>query len=126
MASGAILDGRIFAYSSENPGQTGPDRGRLNLQQQGSKSGGWVAGNINGNHWFNVQFRNDYTVITGVATQGRQDEEQWVTKYKLKNSFSDGFLPYIEAGQNKSKVIMSNENVLFPHLLLHALQLSLI
>ncbi|KAL9960828.1 hypothetical protein ACROYT_G034333 [Oculina patagonica] len=110
MESGTILDGRIFADSFKNPGQTGPGRGRLNLQQEGSKSGGWVAGNIDGGQWFIVQFRKDTTVITGVATQGRQDEDQWVTKYKLTNKFNDiqNHRPYIEAGQNASKVFTGN------------------
>ena len=68
MENGAIPDGNIFAASSKNNGLTGPSRGRLNLQEQESKSGGWVAGASNTNQWLSVKFDKDYTIITGTGT----------------------------------------------------------
>ena len=44
--------------------------------------------------------------VTGVATQGRQDGDQWVTKYKLQFNFVNetaSFQTYKEKGQNKEK-----------------------
>ncbi|XP_078343003.1 retinoschisin-like [Oculina patagonica] len=111
MESGAILDGKITATSSYNPGRTGPSRGRLNLHQQGSKSGGWVAGIMNSWQWLTVEFHNDGTIITAVATQGRQDYDQWVTKYRLKYSTwpnVDIVFDYIESGQNAPKEFLGN------------------
>ncbi len=107
MESGAIPDGKITATSSYNPGQTGPSRGRLNLHQEGSKSGGWVAGVMDGFQWLTVEFYNDGTIVTAVATQGRQDYDQWVAKYRLKYRTwpnVDIVFDYIESGQNAPKV----------------------
>ena len=108
MENGNVLDNQLIAESSQNNGQTGPDRGRLNMQSQGSKSGGWVAGSSGTDQWLTVRFGDDNTVIvTGVATQGRQDEDQWVTKYRLqyRPHGSSGLLPYYrEPGENTSKV----------------------
>ncbi|XP_078343113.1 uncharacterized protein LOC144628876 isoform X2 [Oculina patagonica] len=108
--SGQIPDGKMAAKSSENVNLTGPNRGRLNLQQEGSKSGGWVAGIVNTNQWFVVRFENDFTIVTAVATQGRQDEEEWVTKYHLQYRTFQNFAhtDYIEPGQNTTKEFVGN------------------
>ena len=37
----------------------------------------------NTNQWLQVDLRNTARVI-GIATQGRHDYDQWVTKYKLQ------------------------------------------
>ena len=45
------------------------------------------------------------TRITGVATQGRSDMNQWVTKYKLQyRNNSTAFQYYKENGQVEDKV----------------------
>ena len=67
-------------------------------------SGAWSSLHLDEHQWLQVDFYGRYTRVTGVATQGRNSIDQWVTKYKL--SFSeDGedFQYYKEQGQIKVK-----------------------
>ena len=38
------------------------------------------------NQWYQVDLGSEYTKVTGIATQGRGDYPEWVTKYKLRYS----------------------------------------
>ena len=107
--TGGISDDQITA-SSEWPHPVidhAPNQARLHFQDvSGVKSGARVAGNNNANQWLQVDLGNKNTRVTRVATQGRQDHSQWVTKYKLQYS-NDGakFQFYREPGQTTDKVI---------------------
>ena len=106
MQSGAITDGQITASSHFNANH-GAIRGRLYMKQDGSKVGAWVAGTKNTNQWLQVDLGNQVTIVTRVATQGRNGYQymQWVAKYQLKYS-QDGvnFQYYKEQGQTTVKV----------------------
>ena len=96
MESGAILDEQITA-SSQWSDNYAPFHGRL--QKQGS----WSAAKNDLHQWLQVDLGNQYTKVTGVATQGAFFE--WVTEYKL--TYSDNgvnFQYYKEQGETADKV----------------------
>lgn len=103
MAFGAISDYQISA-SSQQDGNHIATQGRLHFKGDSSKAGCWSALNNDANQWLQVDF-GSYTRVTGVATQGRYDDDQWVTKYRLQYS-DDGmtFQVYKKTGEKSTKV----------------------
>ena len=74
---------------------------RLKRPKRGRYAGSWSAKINNRQQWLQVNFRGPKKVVA-VATQGRQDYNQWVTLYYL--SFSvDGiyFASYVKNGRTK-------------------------
>ena len=106
MESGAIKDAQISASTQYNNNNYGTSRARLNLKLTGVKGGAWVTRVLDLKQWLQVDL-GSYTIVTGVATQGRNAPrlQQWVTKYRLQHS-TDGvnFHFYIEKGDNSFKV----------------------
>ena len=104
MESGAISDRQIKA-SSQWDAKHASFQGRLNFQETLSKAGSWSAGTNDVNQWLQVDLGNQHTKVTRVATQGRNDDSEWVTKYKLQYSY-DGidFQYYREQGKRVNKV----------------------
>ena len=98
MESGAISDGQITA-SSQHLYSYAPFHGRL---QSGRH---WAAATKDLNQWLQVDLISQYTKVTRVATQGINENKQWVTGYRLGYS-NDGasFQYYTEQGQNTDKV----------------------
>ena len=79
MESGAIFDSQITASSVYND-----KRNRmLDCISKDPRDAGWAAGVKNTNRWLQVDLQQTTRVI-GIATQGRHDYDQWVTKYKLQ------------------------------------------
>ena len=105
MESGAIKDAQITA-STQWDDNHAPSRARLNWKLTGVKRGAWSSRVLDLKQWLQVDL-GSYTIVTGVATQGRNALRiwQWVTKYRLQYS-SDGvnFHFYIEKGDNSLKV----------------------
>ena len=103
MENHLIKDAQITA-SSEWASNYAAIQARLNFKAGGGKSGGWSAGYNNANQWIQVAL-GSYTKSTGIATQGRNGEQKWVTKYQLQYS-NDGvsFHYYKEPGQSSPKV----------------------
>ena len=87
MQNGAITDAQISA-SSEWDSKHAAAQGRLDFRAVKRKSGSWSAGKNNKNQWLQVYLGSQLTEVTGVATQGRSDYDQWVTKYKLFYSYN--------------------------------------
>ena len=116
MESNEILDEQITA-SSEWDGIHAAHQGRLNFQEvvSGSerKAGAWAA-RVNDQHqWLQVELPKEESVVTSVATQGRNrhpgwsagNHNQWVTKYKLQYSNNGVDFEYYQGeGQNTTKV----------------------
>jgi len=104
MENGAISDRQITA-SSQLDGNHAAIQGRLNFEATANKAGSWSAGNNDSNQWLRVDLGSQHTKVTRVATQGRNDAAQWVTKYKLQYG-NDGvnFHYYMEPGKNEKKV----------------------
>ena len=103
MESGAISDKQIKASSQRNSNHA-PFHGRLHFQGI-FKAGSWSARTNDLHQWLQVDLGSLYTKVIRVATQGRNANSQWVTKYKLTYS-NDGvnFQYYREQGQTTDKV----------------------
>ena len=103
MENGAISDAQISA-SSQWDDNHGPHRARLNRKQEGNKKGAWSSLNNDIYQWLQVDLTT-YTTVTRIATQGRSDLNQWVTKYRLQYS-EDGvnFHFYKALGQDSAMV----------------------
>ena len=102
MEKGQIPDGNITA-SSERFYTHHAFQGRLNFKVDGArvKRGAWTAWNTDGYQWLQIDLGSQFTRVTGVATQGREDRDKWVTKYKLQYSNeTNQFQYYKEKGQN--------------------------
>ena len=93
MEKGIIPDRAITASSFYNNAHR-PPNGRLRFRAGNGRTGAWSSLVNNQGQWFQVDF--GYTMkITRVATQGRQDADQWVTSYTLSYSQDGGhFYPY--------------------------------
>ena len=89
MESGAILDSQISA-SSVYDATFVAHQARLHFKAGGGKRGSWASLSLDKNQWLQVDLQQT-TRVTGIATQGRSDFNQWVKKYKLQ---------YGEDGQN--------------------------
>ena len=102
MENGQITDAQITA-SSENDENHAAVQGRLNFKAGRGKTGAWSAyGNLV-NQWLQVDLGR-YSIVTGIATQGRNAYPQWVTLHELQCS-EDGvtFVYYKAPGQSSPK-----------------------
>lgn len=108
METGSISDAQISA-SSEWNNMVGAERARLNGIKIKGKLGAWRSGNNRSGQWLQVDLVK-YTTVTGLATQGRSDSSQWVTKYRMQYS-DDGvsFYLYTEPGVGPQKVQSKSE-----------------
>ena len=104
MENGAIYDRQIIA-SSQLDANHAAIQGRLNFKATGNKAGSWSAGSTDSSQWLQVDLGSQHTKVTRVATQGRDDTSQWVTKYKLQYRNDGGnFRYYMEQRKNEKKV----------------------
>ena len=105
MESGAITDAQISA-SSQWDNNRGASRARLHMlfNRKTTQRGAWSSSSNDLNQWLEINL-GGYTTLTRVATQGRSDHAQWVTKYRLQYS-DDGviFQFYKEPHQTSAKV----------------------
>ena len=105
MESGAITDAQISA-SSQWDNNHGASRARLHMlfNRKTTQRGAWSSRSNDLNQWLEINL-GGYTTLTRVATQGRSDHAQWVTKYRLQYS-DDGviFQFYKEPHQTSTKV----------------------
>lgn len=103
MESGAISDMQIRA-SSEFSADHAAIQARLNYNVSG-KVGSWSALTSDKNQWLQIDLLSRFAKVTRVATQGRRDSDQWVTKYNLKYSVNGlNFLYYRESEKRNDKV----------------------
>ena len=108
MSDGVITDAQITASSEWNPVSHSVSFGRLYNK---TGSGAWVVRIIDLSQWIQVDVGRQRTRITRIATQGRYNYPQWVTKYSLQVS-NDGenFQYYKEQDQATNKVPYNSEN----------------
>ncbi len=112
MESGAITDTQISASSQATDGHAAT-HGRLHFQAGSGKAGSWTAGNIeaNANQWLQIDLIGQY-IVTRVATQGRNDADEWVKTYKLQYSNDTASLQYYrEQGETSYKVRFTYKNL---------------
>ena len=110
MESGEILDEQITA-SSIRDARHAAHQGRLNFQEGNGKSGSWSSRENDQNQWLQVDLLLEESVVTSVATQGRNKHpnwgghNQWVKTYKLQYSNNGvNFEYYKDQRQNSAKV----------------------
>ena len=105
MENGSISDSQIDA-SSQLDMNHAAIQGRLNFNAAAHKAGSWSAGRNDTSQWLQVDLGSKDIRVTRVATQGRSDVAQWVTRYRLQYG-NDGvnFQYYREQGQTKDKVL---------------------
>lgn len=79
----------------------GPFLARLHRSRTGRFMGAWVARIRNANQWLQVALGRPMK-LTGIATQGRADANQWVTRYFVAFSQDNmHFEYYMEYGNFK-------------------------
>eukprot|EP00057_Strongylocentrotus_purpuratus_P011005 XP_011665479.1 PREDICTED: lactadherin-like [Strongylocentrotus purpuratus] len=84
LESGTIPDSSLTASSVWDVNH-GPKRARLNLVRVGLLRGAWSASVNNIHQWIQVDLLTPHRIF-GLATQGRQDINQWVTSFKISCS----------------------------------------
>ena len=95
-----ILSGHLRASSSYNYNH-GPDRARLNIVNGHGRTGAWVAKYRNHNQWLQIDLRG-LSIVKGIATQGRREAHQWVTKYQMSYSrYGARYRTYVSYGRVK-------------------------
>ena len=85
MESSAISDGQITASTVRDVNHAS-FQGRLHYLAIPGKAGSWSAKFNNLDQWLQIDLGNQLIKITGLATQGRNNFGQWVTKYKVQYS----------------------------------------
>ena len=125
MESGNISDGQISASSEWNTTHHTDQcwvattyyadhwdathyahHGRLQFKADGVRGGAWSAAENDVDPWLQVHLVSNFTRVTGLATQGRDDYDWWVIEYKLLYSSyqNSNFKNYKEGGQTMAKV----------------------
>ena len=84
MKSGAIKNAQITASSVWNKYHVAR-LARLGTVKRGRYVGAWCARHNNHHQWLKVDFRRPMK-IKKILTQGRQDTNQWVTRYQVTYS----------------------------------------
>ena len=100
MKNGRIHSNQITASSSWDRNH-GPGNARLHWRKSRARVGAWSARHNNHYQFLQVYFKRPARVVK-IATQGRQDARQWVTKYFVAYS-QDGanFAEYKENSNRK-------------------------
>ena len=115
------LPNSALSVSSQYNGNTGPENARLHFYAESGRKGAWVAQKQDLNQWLQVDFGVE-TVITRIATQGRQDANQWVKKYTLRYSTDGSYFKHYQPF-GYTKVTFYNSRLDF-HDMVIGLQLS--
>ena len=90
MQNNQIPDSALRASTSYNPNSMGPGNGRLHFQAKPGKYGSWAVSKNDEFQYFEVNF-GDWTRVTKIATQGRQDGGWWTKSYSLAYSYDGVF-----------------------------------
>ena len=88
LSKGRIRNRQLKASSSWDRNHS-PSRARLNLKKQGSRIGAWASRHKNRNQWLMIDIGHP-TRVTKIATQGRDDANQFVRSYYLYFSQNGG------------------------------------
>ena len=91
--SGSIIDDRIQTSTALSNG-AGKQQWRLNQAPKPGVPGGWLTLDSDKQPWLQISLYRQ-TPITGVIMQGRPDEDQWVTSYKVQTSLDNILWNYV-------------------------------
>ncbi|XP_070575062.1 hemocytin-like [Ptychodera flava] len=111
LESGIVQDDQITASLQDSSLlDSGPDRARLNTVSEPGKAGGWIApdDDLIGAH-IQVDFREVVTV-TGILTQGVDQQELWVTSYIVEISQDGSTFEEIVDQDGQIKVFPANND----------------
>lgn len=89
MQNGKIPNSALSASSQLNSA-FGPENARLHFYAVSGRNGAWIPKTQDHNQWLQVDFGGE-TLITRIATQGRQDANQWVKEYTLRYSLDGSY-----------------------------------
>ena len=78
------IDNSQITASSSKPNYE-PSNGRLNHIKTASKGGSWCSATPDKLQYLQIDLAKEMT-ISGIATQGAGDTQDWVQKYKLQKS----------------------------------------
>ena len=82
--------------------------GRLHFFPKVGQKGGWEAfSNSRDGSWFQVDFQG-WTKVTRISTQGGQDFDSWVTKYRVSYSYDGIFFTCYKENGDDAKVSILN------------------
>ena len=84
LEDGRIQDGAMTASSVYN-NYHAAKLGRLNLEARAGYAGAWCVKTLDVHQWLQIDLGGG-TTVTKVATQGRQEHNQWVTSYAISYS----------------------------------------
>ncbi|CAH1788463.1 unnamed protein product, partial [Owenia fusiformis] len=100
-------DSQITASSEFDYRYSAP-RGRINTEPEDDLAGAWVPRFNEPGQWIQVDFEEP-TLISGVVTQGREDQPQWVQSFIVLIS-EDGvnFTPYTDYPGELAKIFPGN------------------
>ena len=106
-----IADDQITASSEwSNPlinhKYHGANNARLNRSAQADSTGAWSVQHLNINQWLQVDLMVP-TWVTGVMTQGREDQPQWVTEYKVEHSSNGQNWKYVQSKDDHEGTVSS-------------------
>ena len=115
MTTGSALpmqNDQMSVSSSMTP-NSGPQRSHLTDTNQGSSTGGWVAGKNEKGEWIMINFAKPM-IIDGITTKGQAGQPYWIKAFRLLYSMDlKTFTYYEENGQPKVSSIMSFLPVFF-------------
>ena len=84
MESGRIPNSAITGSCGWKPGHE-PSNGRLNRKATPGGAGAWTAGSDDLGEWIQVDLLKKFRIVK-VATQGREDSDEWVSSFTLSHS----------------------------------------
>ncbi|XP_031566626.1 uncharacterized protein LOC116301675 [Actinia tenebrosa] len=106
LENGDVIDAQITA-SSQLTATSGPSQARLHLHPGPGKAGGWVAKDSNKDQWLAVDFLR-IVKISRISSQGRQDEDQWVTSYGIEHSKDGISYKAYQDDKGREKILVGN------------------
>ena len=103
MEDSSIIDSQITSSTFKTDGSKSyrPEYGRLNNKPSGLMGGAWCAARSDTSSYLQIDLKKEMT-LSGIATQGQNDEPNWVAKYSIEHS-KDGnyWQPFKEFGIKK-------------------------
>ena len=100
MQNGRIPDSAITASSEYNAASKAIN-GRLHFLMRSGRYGAWIAKRNDIFQYLQINF-GDWTKVSRIAIQGRQDAEQWVKSFSISYSYDAVFFKdYNENGAKK-------------------------
>lgn len=80
---------------------TAASNARLHYVAQNGERGAWSPSSWTPGQWIQVDLGN-VTMVTKIASQGRQRASEWVTEYKVSYSLVGGYFKFHSEALNNS------------------------